>query len=192
VRSLSFVHTSDAHTAFSYQSVLQYNEVTHPHLYTAVQTPRRRTTDVVCLLAGGHCSGVITLSPQSVKRDIVHHLSLFHDVPACSAADAPVRDCTWFGCACTQRRARCGGRQRGHTTHVKDLADHIMHSHLDFFYACDLCGRAEWATPYALSRHRQRCRGRVAARCTGCLNLFMSTNALEAHTERGECATATM
>jgi hypothetical protein len=187
---LPFAHTSDAHTAFSYQSVLQYNEVTHPYLYTAVQTPTRRTTDVVCLLAGGHCSGLIELSPRSAKRDIAHHLSLFHGIPNCPASSAPVRECTWLGCACAQRSAGCSGRPQGHAAHVKDLASHIMHSHLDFFYACDRCGRAEWATPYALSRHRRRCRGRVMARCTGCLDLFVSQGALESHVEREECSAA--
>jgi hypothetical protein len=66
-----------------------------------------------------------------------------------------------------------------------------MHSHLDFFYACDKCGRAEWSTPYALSRHRRVCRGKVAVRCAGCLELFMSQVALEGHVERQGCYAST-
>jgi hypothetical protein len=147
---------------------------------------------VLCLLPGGHCPGHIELLPGSAKRNIAHHLSLFHGIPNCSASSAPVRECTWLGCACAQRSAGCSGRPQGHAAHVKDLASHIMHSHLDFFYACDRCGRAEWATPYALSRHRRRCRGRVMARCTGCLNLFVSQGALESHVEREECSAATV
>jgi hypothetical protein len=61
----------------------------------------------------------------------------------------------------------------------------------DFIYACDRCGRAEWSSPSALRRHRQQCRGRVAVRCTGCLNMFVSRRALEGHVELEGCYAAT-
>jgi hypothetical protein len=184
--SFAYHPTIAADTICSHQPTFQHDAATPPSAYPPA------AVYVLCLLAGGHCSGLIALSPGSAKRDIAHHLSLSHGIPSSSASSAPVRECTWLGCGCVQRSARCGGRPQGHAAHVKDLAGHIMHSHLDFFYACDRCGRAEWTTPYALSRHRQRCRGRVAARCTGCLNLFLSPSALEAHVEREECAAATV
>jgi hypothetical protein len=174
--------TADA--VCSHQPAAQHGVATPP----SVNPPA--VVYVLCLLAGGPCPGLIALSPGSAKRDIAYHIFLCHGIPNCSASSAPVRECTWPGCSCVQRSARCGGRPHGHTAHVKDLADHIMHSHLDLFYACDLCKRAEWATPYALSRHRRRCPGRVAARCTGCLNMFVSQAALEGHVERNECAAA--
>jgi hypothetical protein len=168
----------------SYQAAIQNSTATPRSVYTPA------AEYVLCMLAGGHCSGVIALSPRSVKRDITDHLSRCHGVPSSSASSAPVRECTWLGCACALRGPRCGSRPRGHAAHVKDLADHIMHSHLDFLYACDRCGRAEWATPYALSRHRRRCRGRATVRCTGCLSQFVSRGALEGHVERWECSAA--
>jgi hypothetical protein len=174
----------------SHQPTFQYSLVTHPCLYApvaAAQAPEPRTTDVLCLLAGIDCPGHMTLSPRSVKRDIAHHLFLYHGVPNCPASSTPVRECTWFGCTCVQRSARCGGRQQGHAAHVNSLAEHIAHSHLDLLYTCDLCERAECTTPYALSRHRRRCRGKVAARCAGCLDMFASQGALERHVERERC-----
>jgi hypothetical protein len=170
--------------AFSHQPPVQHDIATHPSVYPPA------AVYVLCLLAGSHCSGVIALSPRNVKGNIAHHLSLYHGIPRSSASSAPVHECTWLGCGCALRGPRCGGRPQGHAAHIKDLTDHIMHSHLDFFYACDRCGRAEWATPYALSRHRQRCRGRVAARCTGCNDLLVSQSALASHVERKECSAA--
>jgi hypothetical protein len=186
VRRFLFAPKVAADTAYSHEPAAQHGIATPPSVYPPA------AVYVLCHLAGGHCSGVIALSPGSAKRDIAYHLFLCHGVPNSSASSARVRECTWPDCSCVQRSARCGGRPDGHTAHVKDLADHIMHSHLDLFYACDLCKRAEWATPYALNRHRQRCRGRVAARCTGCLNMFVSQAALEGHVERNECAAATV
>jgi hypothetical protein len=186
VRRFLFAPRAAADTVYSHEPAAQHGVAPPPSVYPPA------AVYVLCLLTGCPCPGFIELSSGSAKRGIVNHLSHFHDVPACSAADAPVRNCTWFGCACVQRSARCGSRPHGHTAHVKDLADHIMHSHLDLFYACDLCKRAEWATPYALNRHRRRCPGRVAARCTGCLNMFVSQAALEGHVERNECAAATV
>jgi hypothetical protein len=172
-----FVHTSGAHTALSSQPTSHHGVAIHPSVSAS------GTAYPLCHLAGGHCSGVIAISPGSVKRDVADHLSFCHGIPTSSASRAPVHECTWLACACTQRGARCGSRPQGHAAHVKDLADHIIHLHLDFIYACDRCGRAEWSSPWALRRHRQQCRGRVAVRCTGCLHMFVSRRALEGHVE---------
>jgi hypothetical protein len=182
-------------TYYSHQPAFQYSPVTHPCLYApvaAAQAPEPRTTDVLCLLAGNHCSGHMALSPRSVKRDIAHHLSLFHGIPLSPNSGTSVRDCTWLGCVCSLRGSRCDGRlPRSHAAHVNNLAEHIAHSHLDFRYACNLCERAEWSTPYALHRHRGRCRGKVVARCVGCLDMFESQSALEGHVERERCYSTT-
>jgi hypothetical protein len=181
----SFVRTIDAHAALSSQPTFPYGVAIHP----SVSTPG--TAYPLCHLAGGDCSGVMPISPGSVGPDVARHLFLYHGISTSSASRAPVRECTWLACACTQQGVRCGSRPHGHAAHVKDLADHIIHSHLDFIYACDRCGRAEWSSPWALRRHRQQCRGRVAVRCTGCLHMFMSRRALEGHVELEGCYATT-
>jgi hypothetical protein len=135
----------------------------------------------MCYLGGKQCIGLMPLSPHNIKRGIIEHIREYHHVTDTS------QDCTWIGCVCALPGSRCANRAPGHVAHVRDLAEHILNSHLGLRYACDLCGQAQWSSPFALSRHRSLCKGRVRVRCPGCLNEFDGEVALERHVEDAGC-----
>jgi hypothetical protein len=149
-------------------------------------TPPPVIKNLPCWILGGGCPGYMAVTPRSVKRGIIEHLSVFHE-HLCPTLDGTVQECTWIACVCSAPGARCGSRSVGHSAHVNDIAEHIMHSHLDFRYTCELCGRADWSTPFSLRRHVGRCQGKVAVRCPGCLEGFDSEVALEGHVLRERC-----
>jgi hypothetical protein len=161
-------------------------------MYLSVQPAHAQaplTKNIPCHLLGGFCPGYLTLSHHNIKNDVFEHLSIFHDIPKCSGPDAPVQDCLWVGCTCSAHGPRCGTRLSGHTAHVNDLAEHIMHTHLGFRYACDRprCGRAEWSSPFALRRHQRKCYSTATVRCPGCLEEFESEIMLGSHAVREGC-----
>jgi hypothetical protein len=147
-------------------------------------TSSTRVRTITCHLGGHQCPGLFTLTPPQVKRGIAEHIHQYHRVTGDNI------ECSWTGCVCAAqsgRLGRCSDRPAKHPAHVSDLADHVLHSHFDFRYLCDLCGRAQWSTPSALARHTRTCRGVCEVRCPGCLDMFESEVILEKHMEAGAC-----
>jgi hypothetical protein len=126
-----------------------------------------------------HCGQHVTV----VKSCIRQHLIAAHSYSAYKRGTSV--ECHWENCRCN--KAGCGSRGPAHSAHVDDITEHVWNTHLNFYEACQLCGDARWAQPFARARHEAKCRGPRPARCKSCLFEFASFAALEAHNLFGIC-----
>jgi hypothetical protein len=188
------------------EPTMQYTAGNVPETLTSGPSLSGSSTTVVCQITsseGQICRMPISIEPSNLRMCILSHFSSFHPLLAQAAqgAEEVEQTCPWLGCACapqSQRRDRCAGREDVHPAHVTDLAEHIMNSHLDLRYSCDLCGHASWTSKAAVERHRKGrsagrgralrpCQGRTPARCVSCCRLFESVILLESHLQDGTC-----
>jgi hypothetical protein len=143
-----------------------------------------RVVTISCRFGG--CLGMFSVRPNKIQG-LTDHLRDYHGV---SSQNHKEYECGWFGCVCTTARtSRCTSYGYGqHPAHVRDLASHIWNMHLNFRFACDKCGQAEWRSAHSLKRHREgHCKGKVDVRCSQCFGTFYGEVALERHIADAGC-----
>jgi hypothetical protein len=143
-----------------------------------------RVVTISCQFGG--CLGMFSVRPNKIQG-LTDHLRDYHGV---SSQNHKEYECGWSGCVCTTARtSRCTSYGYGqHPAHVRDLASHIWNMHLNFRFACDKCGQAEWRSAHSLKRHREgHCKGKVDVRCSQCFGMFYGEVALERHIADAGC-----
>jgi hypothetical protein len=124
---------------------------------------------------GTLCSCAIPLRRADTENAVRAHIRAVH--PAYLPRGKTELPCPWDGGRCQTRGA----------ARVEDVPLHIFHTHLNLKHACDKCRSAQWASPFALERHRKKCRGQEPARCARCYWEFPSLAALNQHVAQGGC-----